>query len=65
MFSEKHGRLMPFTEKQEITLKSGDLLDAPEWDPRSKFGNNGSQHDPRYFMMALDLACFVSNSHIR
>lgn len=46
-------------------LKSGDLLDAPEWDPRSEFGNNGSQHDPRYFMMALDLACFVSNGHIR
>lgn len=46
-------------------LKSGDLLDAPEWDPRSELGNNGSQHDPRYFMMALDLACFVSNSHIR
>jgi len=41
-------------------LKSGDLLDAPEWDPRSEFGNNGSQHDPRYFMTALDLACFVS-----
>ena len=33
-------------------LKSGDLLDAPEWDPRSELGNNGSQHDPRYFMMA-------------
>jgi len=44
-------------------LKSGDLLDAPEWDPRSEFGRNGSQHDPRYFMMALDLACFVSDSH--
>jgi len=41
-------------------LKSGDVLDAPEWDPRSESGNNGSQHDPRYFMMALDLACFVS-----
>lgn len=46
-------------------LKSGDLLDAPEWDSRSELGNNGSQHDPRYFMIALDLACFVSNSHIR
>lgn len=46
-------------------LKSGDLLDAPEWDPRSELGNKGSQHDPRYFMMALELACFVSNSHIR
>ena len=40
-------------------LKSGDLLDAPEWDSRSEFGTNGSQHDPRYFIMALDLACFV------
>jgi len=46
-------------------LKSGDLLDAPEWDPRSELGNNGSQHDPRYFMMALDLACFVSDKSIR
>ena len=45
-------------------LKSGDLLDALEWDPRSELGNNGSQHDPRYFIMALDLACFVSDSHI-
>lgn len=45
-------------------LKSGDLLDAPNWDPRSELGNNGSQHDPRYFMIALDLACFVSNNHI-
>ncbi len=44
-------------------LKSGDLLDAPEWDPRSECGVHGSQHDPRYFLMALDLACFVSNSH--
>lgn len=43
-------------------LKSGDLLDAPEWDPRSEFGTNGSQHDPRYFMMALDLACFISDN---
>ncbi len=40
-------------------LKSGDLLDAPKWDPRSEFGSNGSQHDPRYFMIALDLACFI------
>ena len=43
-------------------LKSGDLLDAPEWDPRSESGTNGSQHDPRYFMIALDLACFVSDN---
>ncbi len=46
-------------------LKSGDLLDAPEWDPRSECGNNGSQHDPRYFLMALDLACFVSENQTR
>ncbi len=42
-------------------LKSGDLLDAPEWDPRSEMGQNGSQHDPRYFEMALELAVFVCN----
>ena len=44
-------------------LKSGDLLDAPKWDPRYDFGGgcsqHGSQHDPRYFLMALELACFV------
>ncbi len=44
-------------------LKSGDLLDAPAWDPRSKFGQNGSQHDPRYFLLALDLACFACDRH--
>ncbi len=42
-------------------LKGGDLLDAPQWDPRSEFGNKGSQHDPRYFQLALDLAHFVCN----
>ncbi len=45
-------------------LKSGDLLDAPEWDPRMDFAadssQKGSQHDPRYFLMALELAAFVS-----
>ncbi len=41
-------------------LKSGDLLDAPEWDPRSEMGNKGSQHDPRYFRIALELALFVA-----
>ncbi len=44
-------------------LKSGDLLDAPEWDPRNDFANDcsqhGSQHDPRYFLMALELALFI------
>ncbi len=48
-------------------LKAGDLLDAPEWDPRYEFSDIstiigcGSQHDPRYFYIALDLACFVCN----
>ncbi len=42
-------------------LESGDLLDAPKWDPRSEMGINGSQHDPRYFMMALGLAVEVCN----
>lgn len=42
-------------------LKSGDLLDAPKWDPRAELGNHGSQHDPRYFMIALELADFVSS----
>lgn len=44
-------------------LKSGDLLDAPEWDPRNDYEDGyteyGSQHDPRYFIMALELACFI------
>ncbi len=43
-------------------LKSGDLLDAPEWDPRSESGQNGSQHDPRYFELAVALADFVCRS---
>lgn len=47
-------------------LKSGDLLDAPEWDSRSDFAKDcsqhGSQHDPRYFLMALELACFVCDN---
>ncbi len=41
-------------------LKSGDLLDAPQWDHRSEAGNRGSQHDPRYFLLALELAEFVT-----
>lgn len=45
-------------------LKSGDLLDAPEWDPRNEMDieptAHGSQHDPRYFLMALELALYVS-----
>ncbi len=47
-------------------LKSGDLLDAPQWDSRNEFGGSapsqgqGSQHDPRYFMLALELACYIA-----
>ncbi len=42
-------------------LKSGDLLDAPQWDSRLEFGNSkGSQHDPRYFLIALELAAFIA-----
>lgn len=40
-------------------LKSGDLLDAPQWDPRKEFAEYGSQHDPRYFEIALALACYA------
>ncbi len=47
-------------------LKSGDLLDAPQWESSNEFGGSdvskgqGSQHDPRYFLLALDLADFIS-----
>lgn len=40
-------------------LKSGDLLDAPQWDPRSEFGENGTSHDPRYFEIAMELAVYI------
>ena len=40
---------------------SGDLLDAPEWDRRTKDGEfEGTQHDTGHFDIALELARFVS-----
>lgn len=40
---------------------SGDLLDSPEWDPRSIKGEKrGTQHDVGHFNIALALADYVS-----
>lgn len=40
-----------------VFFTSGDLLDAPEWDPRHKEGDKtGSQHDTFHFDIALALA---------
>lgn len=40
---------------------SGDLLDAPEWDERHKFGEvEGTQHDSGHFDIALELADYIS-----
>ena len=40
---------------------SGDLLDAPEWDERKVPGEiRGTQHDGRYFDIALKLADYIS-----
>lgn len=42
-------------------LTSGDLLDAPSWDPRSSKDNpTGTQHDTTHFELAAELARFVS-----
>ena len=42
-------------------LKSGDLLDAPNWDSRRPENTyNGTQHDIRYFDLALCLADYIS-----
>lgn len=39
-------------------LTGGDLLDAPEWDPRHEEGDNtGTQHDVTHFEIAVELAC--------
>ena len=40
---------------------SGDLLDAPKWDPR-RFGDivSGSQHDSLHFHIALELADYIT-----
>lgn len=41
---------------------SGDLLDAPEWDTRTKYGEYlGTQHDVNHFVIALELARYVTN----
>lgn len=39
---------------------SGDLLDAPEWDERSKDNDDGGQHDAGHFNIALALAKYIS-----
>lgn len=42
-------------------LTSGDLLDAPAWDPRPEGGSlSGTQHDATHFGIAAELARFVS-----
>lgn len=42
-------------------LKSGDLLDSPEWDRRRPENTlNGTQHDVRYFDIALELADYIT-----
>ena len=38
----------------------GDLLDAPEWDPRGQDYRNGGQHDVGHFRIALALADAVT-----
>lgn len=39
----------------------GDLLDAPKWDARmEKNQKKGTQHDPGYFSIALELARYVA-----
>ena len=42
-------------------FSSGDLLDAPEWDSR-KYNNTlaGSQHDGNLFVIALELASYIT-----
>ena len=41
---------------------SADLLDSPEWDIRHIEGEyEGTQHDTRYFDLAIELAYYVSN----
>jgi purine-nucleoside phosphorylase len=39
---------------------SGDLLDAPVWDSRTKYGEYiGTQHDVNHFVIALELARYI------
>ncbi len=43
-------------------FSSGDLLDAPKWDERHVEGEyKGTQHDSRYFDIAIKLADYVTN----
>ena len=44
---------------------SGDLLDAPEWDERKVPGEiKGTQHDGRYFDIALRLANYIIENNV-
>ena len=44
---------------------SGDLLDGPEWDERKIPGEiKGTQHDGRYFEIALKLANYVTKKEV-
>lgn len=46
-------------------LSSGDLLDCKEWDRRHVEGEiAGTQHDPRLFDIAIELADYISNKKI-
>ncbi len=42
----------------------GDLLDAPEWDERSKDSGDGGQHDPGHFRIALARADYISGGGV-
>lgn len=43
-------------------LTSGDLLDAPQWDPRLQGDSlTGTQHDATHFEIAAELARFISS----
>ncbi len=43
-------------------LTSGDLLDAPAWDPRLEEGSlSGTQHDTTHLEIAAALARFISH----
>lgn len=48
-----------------VFFMSGDLLDAPEWDERKVSDEiRGTQHDGRYFDIALKLADYVVKNNI-
>lgn len=44
-----------------LFFTSGDLLDAPEWDPRDLDGVAGGQHDASHFAIALALARWLAD----